>query len=127
MHIPNDVQIDHGFECVGGVGSEMAINQMIDHIKPEGSMSILGVSEYPVEVNTRMVLEKGLTIIGSSRSGKSDFQNTVDFLSEHPEVVNYLGTLVGSVNEVRSIQDILDAFELDLSTSWGKTVIEWKI
>jgi len=125
--IPEHVRIDHGIECAGGTGSQYAINQIIDHIHPEGSISILGVSEYPVEINTRMVLEKGLTIIGSSRSGREDFQQTVDFLSEHIEVVEYLETLVGSVNTIKSIQDMNEAFERDLATSWGKTVLEWKI
>jgi ribitol-5-phosphate 2-dehydrogenase (NADP+) len=125
--IPDDLRIDHAFECAGGIGSQYAINQIIDYIHPEGSISILGVSEYPVEINTRMILEKGLTVIGSSRSGRADFQNTVDFMREHPEVVEYLSTLVGSVHEVRTIQDIIDAFEKDLTTSWGKTVMEWKI
>lgn len=125
--IPESVQFDHAFECVGGKGSQYAINQIIDHIIPEGSISILGVSEYPVELNTRMILEKGITVIGSSRSGTVDFQHTVDFLAKNQDVVDYLETLIGSINEIRTIDDISDAFEKDLNTSWGKTVLEWKI
>lgn len=127
LSIPEDVEIDHGFECVGGQGSGKAINQMIDHIKPEGTMCILGVSEYPVEINTRMVLEKGLLIIGSSRSGAEDFQKTVDIYREHPEVIDYLSILVGDVLKVETISDVINAFEFDLSNSWGKTVMEWKL
>jgi len=56
--IPDDLYIDHAFECVGGAASQQAINQIIDHIQPEGTISILGVSEYPVPINTRMVLGK---------------------------------------------------------------------
>lgn len=123
--IPADLKVDHAFECVGGIGSQYAINQIIDTIHPEGSIAILGVSEHLVEINTRMVLEKGLTVIGSSRSGRSDFVSTVDFLREHPEVIEYLETLVGSVNSVKTIRDLLDTFERDLTTAWGKTVIEW--
>jgi ribitol-5-phosphate 2-dehydrogenase (NADP+) len=125
--IPANVKIDHAFECVGGKGSQYAINQIIDHIIPEGSISILGVSEYPVEINTRMVLEKGITLIGSSRSGTVDFQNTVDFLAENQDVVDYLETLIGSVHEINTIQDIIGAFEGDLTNSWGKTVMQWNI
>ncbi|MFQ6929725.1 MAG: hypothetical protein ACLRR3_01065 [Eubacterium sp.] len=40
-HIPEDVKIDHAFECVGGAGSGKAINQIIDYINPEGTISIL--------------------------------------------------------------------------------------
>lgn len=125
--IPEDLKIDHAFECAGGKGSQAAINQIIDYIQPEGSIGILGVSEYPVEINTRMVLEKGLTIIGSSRSGKADFENTVNFIVENPEMVEYLSVLVGDIQEVKTIQDIINAFEYDLTSSWGKTVMEWKI
>jgi len=125
--IPGNLSIDHAFEAVGGTGSQYAINQIIDYIYPEGSISIMGVSEYPVEINTRMILEKGITLIGSSRSGRSDFVNTVEFMKAHPEFVDYLGTLVGEVHEVRNINDIIDAFEKDITSSWGKTVIEWKI
>jgi ribitol-5-phosphate 2-dehydrogenase (NADP+) len=125
--IPGDLLIDHAFEAVGGKGSQYAINQIIDVIRPEGSISIMGVSEYPVEIDTRMVLEKGITIIGSSRSGRVDFENTVEFMKNYPEFVDYLATLVGEVHEVRTIQDIVSAFEKDLTLSWGKTVLEWKI
>lgn len=127
LNIPADIQIDHGFECVGGRGSELAINQMIDYVLPEGSISILGVSEFPVEINTRMVLEKGLIIIGSSRSGVEDFKKTVKIYEEYPEVVEYLSILVGKVHKVRAIEHVIAAFDIDLSSSWGKTVMEWEI
>ncbi|GEL04722.1 MULTISPECIES: ribitol-5-phosphate dehydrogenase [Rummeliibacillus] len=125
--IPEGYEIDHAFECAGGKGSQYAIDQIIDVIKPEGSIALLGVSEYPVEINTRMVLEKGLTLIGSSRSGVADFQRTVDIYKEHPEIVEYLATLIGQVFHVTSVQDALSAFESDLSNSWGKTIMNWKI
>lgn len=125
--IPENVQVDHAFECVGGKGSQYAIDQMIDHIEPEGSISILGVSEYPVEINTRMILEKGITVIGSSRSGREDFIQTVQFMTDYPEILEYFSVLVGEVCEVKTIQDIINSFEKDLSSSWGKTVMEWKI
>lgn len=125
--IPEDVRIDHAFECVGGRGSESAIEQIIAHVHPEACVALLGVSEYPVEIETRMVLEKGITLIGSSRSGREDFARTVDFLAQYPEVVDYLETLVGGRFPVRSIEEITNAFEADLTSSWGKTVIEWEI
>lgn len=125
--IPSDLLVDHAIECVGGINSQHAINQIIDHIQPEGTISILGVSEYPVEINTRMILEKGITMIGSSRSGREDFIKTVNFLKQFPDVVDYYETLVGTVVEVKSIPDIVHAFETDLTNSWGKTIMEWKI
>lgn len=125
-HIPDGLQLDHAFECVGGAGSGKAIDQIIDYIKPEGTISILGVSEYPVPINTRMVLEKGLRIFGSSRSGRVDFEKTVGIYREHPEVVNYLSNIVGAVIPVRSISDMKKAFEMDIQKSFGKTIMLWE-
>lgn len=123
--IPEDLTFDHAFECVGGKGSQAAIDQIIDFISPEGSIDLLGVSEYPVEINTRMVLEKGLTLIGSSRSGKKDFQSVVDLYRDDPGIVEKLSLLKGNECEVASIKDVIQAFETDLSVSWGKTVLKW--
>ncbi|PKG21955.1 ribitol-5-phosphate dehydrogenase, partial [Niallia nealsonii] len=35
--------------------------------------------------------------------------------------------LIGEVQTVSSIQTIIEAFEKDLTSSWGKTIMEWKI
>ena len=106
-HLVDDVSgvelVDHAFECAGGEGSVAAIEQIIDRINPEGTVSLLGVSENNVPINTRMVLEKGLRLFGSSRSGREDFEATVRLYHEHPEVLDYLAALVCSVNEARQI------------------------
>ena len=120
-------QIDHAFECCGGDGSVAAIDQIIDKIHPEGTIALMGVSENPVPVNTRMVLEKGLRIYGSSRSGRADFQNTLALYREHPEMVDYLNALVGAVVPVSSIKDIAAAFDADTKKSMGKTIMEWNM
>lgn len=123
--IPDDLRLDHAFECVGGAAAHKAINQIIDYIRPEGTISILGVSEDLAPINTRMVLEKGLTIFGSSRSGRADFVGLVDLYREKPEVVDYLENIVGSELLVRSVQDIANAFETDIHKLIGKTVMIW--
>lgn len=117
--------VDHAFECCGGDGSAAAIDQIIDQIKPEGTVSLLGVSENPVPVNTRMVLEKGLRLFGSSRSGRNDFQRTVQMYYDHPVVLDYLTALVGTVLPVGSTRDMAQAFEADIRKPMGKTVMLW--
>ena len=130
-HLVDDVSgvelVDHAFECAGGEGSVAAIEQIIDRINPEGTVSLLGVSENNVPINTRMVLEKGLRLFGSSRSGREDFEATVQLYHEHPEVLDYLAALVCSVNETRQISDISAAFEADIRKPMGKTVIRWNM
>lgn len=123
--IPENLQLDHGFECVGGAASSKAINQIIDYINPEGTMSILGVSEDLAPVNTRMVLEKGLRIFGSSRSGREDFVGLIDLYKENPDVVNHLEKIIGAEVRVRSITDMTQAFETDIHKIMGKTIMIW--
>lgn len=126
-NIPKDIVIDHAFECVGGIGSQKAISQIIDYIRPEGTIAILGVSENAVPINTRMILEKGLRMFGSSRSGCSDFINTVAMLEKHPEMVEYLKHIVGDVIDVQTIEDMHLAFEKDIAKSGGKTIMLWNV
>lgn len=123
--IPDDLVLNHAFECVGGAASSKAINQIIDYIIPEGTISILGVSEDLAPINTRMVLEKGLRIFGSSRSGREDFEGLIHLYEQHPEIVGYLENIVGSQIEVRDVKDITKAFETDIHKLIGKTVMIW--
>ncbi len=124
--IPEEMWVDHAFECVGGNGSPVAIEQIIATVKPEAAVSILGVSEYPVPINTRMILEKGLRFFGSSRSGVKDFEKTVEMYEKYPEITDYLGNIISSVNTVRSIADIKAAFEKDTQKAFGKTIMVWE-
>lgn len=117
---------DHCFECVGGTGSISTISQMIDTILPEGTIMLLGVSEDPVPINTRMVLEKGLTIIGRSRSGESDFQKVIELLKTNPVFLGRMNHLISHSVEVQSVNDISKAFEL-AQTADFKVIIKWNI
>lgn len=125
-HIPEGIKVDHAFECVGGEASRFAIAQIIDLINPEGAISLMGVSESFIGINTRMVLEKGLCLFGSSRSGVADFQRTMELLEKNPKIPAYLENLIGAVVEIRSIADIHSAFAQDISRHFGKTVLKWE-
>lgn len=124
--IPDGAHYDHCFECVGGTGSASTISQMIDTIQPEGTMLLLGVSEEPVPVNTRLVLEKGLSLIGRSRSGRGDFEKAVRLLETDSVFLGRMGHLVSCSVEARSIEDIGRAFTL-AQTADFKVVIKWNI
>lgn len=126
-NLPDDIVITHGIECAGGMGSQDAINQIIDMIEPQGTISLMGVSEHYIEINTRMVLEKGLLLFGSSRSGREDFQRTIDLLTENSEVQERLITLIGNRKIINQLTDVTDFFEEDLINSWGKSVMKWEL
>ncbi|MHC9533090.1 ribitol-5-phosphate dehydrogenase [Dellaglioa sp. L3N] len=125
--IPDELEISQAIECTGGDGSKIAIEQIIDHIKPEGTIALMGVSETAVPINTRMVLERGLTLLGSSRSSRLDFEKTVQFLKDNKDAQNYLKNLIGMTLDVSSIEEAVSFFEEDLANSWGKSVMRWRV
>ena len=124
--IPEGLKVNHAFECVGGSASENAINQMIDYIQPQGMISLLGVSENPVPINTRMVLEKGLILQGNSRSNYDDFKKAIALIHENPDLTDYLSTIISEEIEVRTIDDMILAFENDVTNEF-KTIMKWCI
>ena len=123
--IPKDLTFDHGVECCGGDGSGYAINDIIKYIKPQGSLVLMGVSEYKVNINTRDILEKGLTLIGSSRSGRIDFEKAIEMLS-NKKFERRFKNIIELEQPVRNIKDIHRVFMTDLNTAF-KTVFKWEI
>lgn len=124
-NIPSGLKFDHAFECAGGQGSEAAINDIIDYIKPQGTVMLMGVSEPRVAVNTRDILEKGLTLVGSSRSGREDFELAVQALQDI-KIQNRLKNIIYLESPVESVLDIHKVFSTDLNTSF-KTVFKWNL
>ncbi|AIZ80235.1 alcohol dehydrogenase catalytic domain-containing protein [Actinobacillus equuli] len=123
--VPENISFDHAFECCGGMGSEQAVNDIIKYINPQGTVVLMGVSDMKVAINTRDILEKGLILVGSSRSGRVDFQNTIKML-ENKRIQNRLKNILYEERPVKSITDIHRVFEVDLSTSF-KTIFKWDI
>lgn len=124
-NVDDNVVIDHAFECVGSSASQLAIDQIIDIINPQGTINLFGVSEYSIPINTRMVLEKGLTIQGNSRSEREDFIGVVETLKQNPKLFEHLEKLVTNVCEINSLNDLKEAFDKDYISKFGKTVLKW--
>ena len=124
-NIPQDLKIDHAFECVGGEGSFYAIDDIIRCIKPQGTVMLMGVSENKVGINTRDILEKGLTFVGSSRSSYQDFVRAVEILQDE-KVQKRLKLIIENYGVVKKIEDIHKVFNFDLNTPF-KTVFRWEI
>lgn len=124
-NIPENFKIDHAFECAGGEGSSYAIDDIIKHIKPQGSVMLMGVSENKVPVNTRDVLEKGLTFVGCSRSGYKDFEKAVELMQEEKFQIR-LKMIIQEKEEVKTIEDIHKIFRKDLNNPF-KTVFKWDL
>ena len=123
--LPEGFRVDHAFECCGGNGSYYAIKQVIDTINPQGTLMLMGVTEDEVPIATRMVLERGLTLVGCSRSGRVDFENAVEFLRDK-KALNRVERIISETVEINSIEDIYTSFEKDLVNPF-KTVLKWNI
>ena len=124
--VPPGLIFSHCFECVGNSGSEAAISQMMELISPQGCISLLGVSEDSIAINTRTVLDKGLYLIGNSRSDAEDFKKAVALIRENEICRRYLQILISEVIEIKTENDILHAFEQDILNDF-KTVMKWSI
>lgn len=124
-NLPPDLSFDHAFECCGGTGSEYAIDDIINYINPQGTIILMGVSDNKIAVNTRDILEKGLSVIGSSRSGREDFEKSVEMMS-NKRIQNRLKNIIFEDEPVQNINDIYRVFDTDLTTSF-KTVFKWDI
>lgn len=122
-YIPNNFCFDHAFECCGGEGSYYAIDDIIRYINPQGMVTLMGVSENRIAINTRDVLEKGLTLVGCSRSGRKDFEEALSYMrdtrcEQRLELITYIE------EKVHSIKDIHRVFQTDACTPF-KTIFEW--
>lgn len=123
--IPEDLSIDHAFECCGGEGSAYAIDDVIQCINPQGTLMLMGVSENKVNINTRDILEKGMTLVGSSRSGIEDFKKAVE-LMKIKEFAMRLNMIIYEDRPVKTVDDIHRVFQTDLTNAF-KTVFKWKL
>lgn len=123
--LPQDFYVDHAFECAGGEGSYYAIDDVIRTISPQGTLMLMGVSENKIPIKTRDVLEKGLTLVGCSRSGRKDFERSVEIM-EQSDVQNRLHAIIYEIDPIKSVSDLHRAFSLDLATPF-KTVFEWNM
>lgn len=123
--VPDVFKVDHAFECCGGGGSYYAIKQVIDTINPQGTLMLMGVTEEEVPINTRMVLERGLTLVGCSRSGRTDFENTMEFLRD-TKIQNRIERIISETVEINSIDDIYKSFDKDMTNPF-KTILKWNI
>ncbi len=123
--LPEDFTFDHAFECVGGEATGDAYRDIIKYIKPQGTVIMMGVSELEVPLNTRDILEKGLTWVGSSRSGREDFEKAAQLMAK-PSIHGRLQMIVHEADPIEKIEDIYRFFEEDTLTPF-KTVAKWNI
>jgi ribitol-5-phosphate 2-dehydrogenase len=117
---------DVAVECTGGKFAESAINQAIDVLKPGGWLILLGVSEDRVPVNTRDILEKGITVRGSSRSSASDFPPVLRAMEDPACRQTLTKLLPEEKTNVSAAADFVRAMEEAAAhRGWKKTILQF--
>lgn len=117
-------QTEACIEAVGGEASSKAINQAIDSTYAGGTIVLCGVSEDNAPINTRMVLEKGLSLLGATRSDIRDFEKAIELLGISSFREKIL-PLVEGVDIVDNIRKYYEVFEnATRSDSLGKRIIK---
>lgn len=121
-HGERSPEVDLYFEAAGGKGAEAAIGSIIAAARPGATIVLLGVSEYDVPINTRLILEKGLHLLGCSRSTPDDHRTALD-LMRRPHVATKVKKL--AIAEQFKLSRVREAFDFALARSqWGKVLID---
>jgi len=114
------------FECTGGKFSASAINQAINLIDRQGTIVLMGVTEELVPINTRDVLEKGIHLMGSSRSTVYEFEQLIKAYKKE-DYRNALKELIPeNIDIVRSPEDLRKVMNNEVENKgWKKTYISF--
>ncbi|WP_282937095.1 alcohol dehydrogenase catalytic domain-containing protein [Paenibacillus sp. RC67] len=119
-------KVDIVVECTGGRFSESAINQGISILKPGGHLIAMGVSEDLVPINTRDILEKGITIHGSSRSSDKDFREVLHVMEQEACQATLRRLVPDQFTVVSKADDLAGAMESALAhRDWKKTYLDF--
>ncbi len=115
------MKVDAAFECVGGAGAQTALEQAVSVLTPHGCLVMLGVSEFPVPLRTRPLLEKGLCLLGSNRSQRKDFQ-TAKTLIDDGYVRGQLRKLCARRFEFLDSEHLTDIMREDAESAWKSLI-----
>ncbi|MBD3319019.1 alcohol dehydrogenase catalytic domain-containing protein [Candidatus Woesearchaeota archaeon] len=74
--------VDLAVECVGRHHAAKAIKTAQECLRVQGTLLLLGVSEEPLPIATRPLLEKGIRMVGSTRSGRKDFPPVLELMTD---------------------------------------------
>lgn len=121
----NPSYIDIAFEAVGGEKVEDALDQIFQKVRPRGFVCLTGVSESPIPVRTRTILEKGLTLRGTTRSLKRDFLRAKALL-DGLEDYSILDKIISNEFRISSSDELTQAFYQDQKSPF-KTLLIWDI
>lgn len=71
---------NYAFECAGGRANESTIEQALSLLTIGGTCMLIGVRDGKTPIQTRIILEKGLTLKGTTRSAATDYAEVLEWL-----------------------------------------------
>ncbi|WP_238177943.1 alcohol dehydrogenase catalytic domain-containing protein [Paenibacillus contaminans] len=123
----NSPGVDIAVECTGGRFSESAVNQAIELLNPGGILILMGVTEERVPINTRDVLEKGITLIGSSRSTSDDFIQVLQAMRSQECQATLRQLLPERYENVSAVEHFIEAMnEAASHREWKKKILSFQ-
>ena len=123
----SEEELEIAYECVGGRFSAEAINEIIDQIVVGGRIVLTGVAEEQIGINTRKILEKGLSLYGVTRSNKNDFEKALTLLVDEKYQADISPLLLKEL-VINDITDFYRAFEEELGNKrLGKNVLRFNL
>ncbi|MCS7120181.1 MAG: alcohol dehydrogenase catalytic domain-containing protein [Nitrososphaerota archaeon] len=119
---------DMAFECAGGKAAEVTIDQALSLLAPGGRCVLVGVSEDKVPVRTRTMLEKGLSLKGTTRSAAIDYPDVLRWL-EREDFRRLLERIIyPQMFYAKDSESILAACKVaEDPMTHGKVLIDWRI
>lgn len=113
-------------ECTGGKFSQSALNQAIAIADSLADIIFMGVTEELVPIDTRDILEKGITAHGSSRSSTSDFEAVIKGMMKPDYRTALSKILPEQVSEISTGEDFKKVMEKFVANpGWKKTVMHF--
>ncbi len=114
------------FECAGGQAAHRTVPQATKLLMPGGVCMLLGVTEGPVPVQTRPLLDKGLMLRGTTRSTKEDMAEAVELLRREEFAAAVQTVLYPETFAAESPESILHASQVaDDTARYGRVLLRW--
>lgn len=121
---PKNDHYAYAFECVGGIYSQDVIESGMKALHLGGSLFLIGVSETEIPVDTRVILEKRLTLTGVSRSPRQDYPEVLERLRDKELLALVRSIPYSEIFDVHDAESCGRAFDFAASKKyWGKILL----
>lgn len=101
-----------------------AINQALDKLARNGALLLDNLNIGPSTVDTRVIVQKEITLSGISARNRQDYTRAVQ-LMEQPEFLGLLKPLIQGTSRISNIRDFYHAFENEAaSDAFGRHVYQ---